>query len=396
MNWVHRLYRGLRKLFQCSFFRWDHLAVCLMVAIFGVIFELVILKLSIFDVVAQAFKDFSMTDMYFEMHRSDNIAYDDDIVIVDMTEVSARDTIAQALVDIKSCRPKVLVVDLIFANQNFDPMDDVALVNAIEGGDNLLLSCKLTDYSPSQDVFRSCLRSFFSNSGTYEWAYSNVLQKWAGSCIREMTMYQQLNDTIMYSLPYLAACQYQGKSPQRESMNVRKIMYDDTDFITIKSNEVLQHASLLKDKLVIFGTVHEEADMHITPIGKMPGAKVLAYSALTCLKHGQVKQMSKVGSIVLAFLLCYLIAWADYKIAKRHPVWGVQLIKLLAFLLAALLIWWAFRLFIVYDYHVSLLLPLVTIGVTETIRNWYKAFVIWLGKKTKWKFIRKSIYAGKG
>ena len=75
----------------------------------------------------------------------------------------------------------------------------------------------------------------------------------------------------------MAACMYQGKKPTKEPINERTIVYGNTDFPVISCHEVKCFSKLLKDKLVILGTISTEEDSHISPIGKMPGMKIQAY-----------------------------------------------------------------------------------------------------------------------
>ena len=175
----------------------------------GWLLILITSKISIFDPVSAAFEDFSMTDVYFEIQKNGTAKYDDNIVIVDMTELNSRDAIAQVITDIKSCKPKVLGIDLIFERPSSDQSEDFALVSAIESGDcQQLLSCKLRDYDNNSETFKNCLYSFFHDFGDFRWGYTNYHQIRMGGITRETSQRQNLNDSVVYSLPYLFSCYY--------------------------------------------------------------------------------------------------------------------------------------------------------------------------------------------
>lgn len=109
-----------------KFWHWDHVGVCIATALLASVIGLVSLNLSMFNPVEQAFENFHMTDVYYEMSRSENIEMNNDIVLVDMVELHDRGEIGQVIQQINSCHPKVLSVDLIFYKEG----DDV-LANAI-------------------------------------------------------------------------------------------------------------------------------------------------------------------------------------------------------------------------------------------------------------------------
>ena len=373
---------------------WDHLGVCLVVLLLGYILVFASLNLSIFNPLKHALNDFKMTDVYFEMLRSDDgQELNDDIVLVDMTRQTARDEIAQTITDINSCQPKVLMVDLLFQRPSFDQIDDVSLVSAIETGHgNEVFSCKLVDYRPEKQMFAGVVKSFFSEVGDFTWGYSNVVQVHPGGRIREYSLSQWVNDTLVYSMPYLAACRYTGEEPKAEDVTQRLIVYNDTDFPIVQCDEVTEHASLLKDKIVILGAMDEEADKHSTPLGKMSGMKVQAYSTLSYLQHHTIRSMSRATSLVLAFLICLFCAWAGWRIRKRFSSTASYALKLFYFLLAALLVWGAFICFVHFDYDVDLLYPLLGAALVEEARTQYTWLVNVLAKRKAFKFLKNSIY----
>lgn len=66
--------------------------------------------------------------------------------------------------------------------------------------------------------------------------------------------------------------------PTEQTPKQRNIEYSHTDFFTISHRDVMKYRNVIKDKIVILGTINEEADTHITPLGKMPGMKIQAFA----------------------------------------------------------------------------------------------------------------------
>ena len=182
------------------------------------------------------------------------------------------------------------------------------------------------------------------------------------------------------------------KKPVKEEPNVRPIIYSDTDFTVVQSDSVSNNAALLKNKIVMLGTLNEEADMHITPIGKMAGMKIQAYSVLSYLQHRKIVEMSTLTSIILTFLLCYFSAIIGDKIIKKFKVMFLYWLELYYFLIASLMVWIGFICFVRYNYNINLLYPLIGIALVEQARKHYIWIIKMITIHTKWKWVRHSIY----
>lgn len=372
----------------------DHLMVTLIVLFMGWLLAFASINLTVVNPVKKAFSDFSMTDVYYEIQNSSGVKeVNSDIVLVDMTDLYDRRKIADCMTAINSCRPKVFVVDLIFERPSYDEAENEYLVNAVSELHNAVFSCKLTDYDYKNDRFGKVRRSFFAyEDDGLAWAFSNVVSGEGYGCIRKYSQNEHLGSGVVYSLPYMAVCKYTGEKPQQQSPKQRNIEYSHTDFVIIPHDKVKEYKNLIKDKIVILGTVNEEADTHITPLGKMAGMKIQAFAMLSSMKHHRVYMLDDVMSVLLTILLCYISSAAGAYLTRKHPYYYLYWIKLYYFLLTALLVWVSFLLFTRYNYYVSLLYPLVGLALVETARLQYKWIIMMLSKHTKLKFIKKSIY----
>lgn len=370
----------------------DHVGVCLMVFFLGWLLAFASLNLSMFNPLKRAFKDFSMTDVYYEiLHDDGNKELCPDITLVDMTDLYDRKDIARCISDINACHPKVLAVDLIFERPGYDEMADVELANAVNESANVILSCKLTGYDETHKVFRNQLTSYF-NTGDKRWAYTNMVSGLGINCIRKYTVYERCEDDTIYSMPYRVACRYLGLQPKPESPKERTIIYANTDFPVVPCDSVKQNVALLKNRIVFLGAMREEADMHISPLGKTPGMKILAYSTLSAIHHRHIIQSSTPFCVFLTFIICYMSAFFGYKIGIWRPNSKLYWLKFYYFIVMALLVWAGFILFVRWGYNLSLLLPLLGLALVETARLHYKWIIMMLARHTHWNFIKHSIY----
>ncbi len=373
----------------------EHLLTCLVLTLLIGLGAAVTVNLSIFNPLSRALSDFTMTDVYYEMQQSENKELYTDIVLVDVTDLRTRDEIATTIDDVNACKPRVLAIDLMFERPSADMAEDASLVTALEAGkDHEVLACKLTNYDPQKDAFQGNLRSFMAPVADFSFGYCNVYQQHTGGTVRQFTLSQSTTEEDpVFSMPYLAACRFSGETPTANSVNVRPVIYGNVDFPVVKPADVSVHPELLRDKLVMLGTMTEEADMHITPIGKLSGLKIQAFSVLTCLNNGKVNKMSMAACLLLTFLLCYISAFIGYKLMKWSPGLYTLWLKLYYLVLVSLLVWLAFICFVKFGYYIPLAIPLVALALLETGRVIYIWAIRGLQKKTKLKLFSKSIYA---
>ena len=376
-----------------KFWHWDHVGVCLTTALLAAIIGLVSVNLSMFNPVEQAFENFHMTDVYYEMSRSEDIELNDDIIMVDMVELRDRGEIGQVIQQIASCKPRVLSVDLIFHKEGDDVLANAMLVGAIDEAQvPIVFSSKLVDYDEEKNSFGTLITSFFEPMGNYLFAYGNVKQDYEGGIIRDYTLSQKYQDKTMYSLAYQTACMYTGETPHEQEINDRMIVYGDTDFPVINFRDVKEYADLLKDKIVLLGTFSKEEDAHFTPLGKMPGMKLQAYSMLSYIQNRNIQDLPAWFSILLAFIVCYFSSWVNYWVPRLWPKVDSYIISGYYFLMAALLVWVAFLSFMYLQYNINLLYPLAGIALIETARPLYEDSARIMYKKLHWNIFKHSIY----
>ena len=358
-----------------KFWHWDHVGVCLTAALLASVIGLVSVNLSMFNPVEQAFENFHMTDVYYEMSRSEDIELNNDIVMVDMVELRDRGEIGQVIQQINMCKPRVLSVDLLFYKEGDDVLANAVLLGAIdEAEEPIVFSSKLVDYDEEEKCFETLIPSFFAPMGDYTFAYGNVLQDHEGGIIREYTLSQKFNDKTMYSLAYQTACIYTGETPHEQDVNERLIVYGDTDFPVINFKDVKKYANLLKDK------------------GKMPGMKIQAYSMLSYIQNRNIQDMPIWFSLLIAFVLCYISSWVNYWVPRLWPKVDSYIISAYYFLIAALLVWVSFLSFMHLQYNINLLYPLAGIALIESARSLYEDSVRLIYNKWHWRIFKHSIY----
>ena len=253
------------------------------------------------------------------MKRQDNSF----ITIVDMTELINRGDIARALEQVEACEPAVIGVDMVFQGLKDDSLGNNALRSVAAKYSNIVWSLRLYDFD-NKLGYTFPDRSFFVD----------VANMYAGEEIAPT------EDTDI------------------------DINFMPTDFTVVSWDEIEQNADLLTDRIVLFGAMHEEGDMHITPLGKIAGLELLAYGVQTLIKGNEVKDIAGYKLFLYSFIIVMFIfierSWRKDWIGRRRSPLARLLLNfpivgsLISFIWVGLIMFGAYLLFVKYDISFNL------------------------------------------
>ena len=373
----------------------DHLFTVLMTGLLTFFLIIVSVNLSFFNPIKRAFEDFSMTDVYYEI-LSDNTVSElsDKISIVDVTNIHERCDFVNVLNELALQKPAVVGVDLIFEREKEAECDN-ALVESLFNVPNLIVAAKLTNYEADKNCFTDITHSYFEKFTQFPFAYVNIVNNMTFLSVRKYSVFQLMNKDTIYSFPTKIASIYLRKSPSSFIRKDNEPFIDyrkDITFPTIRADSIHYWKELIKGRIVLLGCLHEEADTHFTPLGKMAGVQIQAYSVLTQLNHRELKQMSSATSGFLAFIISYLTAIICFIISNRLKKIQYIMIKLFLFAEMALLVWLGFYFYEHFNYNINLLYPLLAVAMTETARFYYANLILYLRSKKGPFRVRKTIY----
>ncbi|MBO4550759.1 MAG: hypothetical protein J5733_08515, partial [Bacteroidaceae bacterium] len=98
----------------------------------------------VFNPVAQALKGFSTTDIFYDMMLASPADTSSTIVIVDITQLHDRDSIAAALEEVDALEPIAIDIDVVFEHPK-EPVGDAHLVSVAATMSNAVFSFKMMD-----------------------------------------------------------------------------------------------------------------------------------------------------------------------------------------------------------------------------------------------------------
>lgn len=284
------------------------------------LYAVVALNLKIFNPISKAFADYSITDFYYDilaMGEPDSSAL---VVIVDMTELPNRAALAMALEQIAECKPKALGVDVVFEGlKEENPEADTLIYEVAHAQPRTVFSYKLITDSWDGHQYNETVRSFFADDSITQ-GYTNMPRNLYGGMKRQLSLGCYVNGELVPSLIKRVADEYAGgETMPLADRNVR-INFKPREYKVIPPDSIMEYRHVIEDRVVLFGAMYEENDMHYTPQGKIAGVKLLAYAIETVIKHDEVTEVPT----WLTWVICFLVVMLTATITDAYDRWAMK------------------------------------------------------------------------
>lgn len=345
---------------------------------------LVAFNISFLNPISNVIKEFSFTDIYYQIlgHkdlRERNVG----ITLVDMTSTYSRLEIAQAITDIEQCGAKTIGVDIVFEDLLDDAEGNDSLVSVASRHDNIVFSYRLADYIDGDTGYGMDIHSFFSEQLPIIEGNTNMERSLYGNMKRNLSLKTKIKGEWKPSFISQVIRNYAGTEsviPEREMLDIN---FSPTDFDVVEYDSILSHRNLISNRIVLLGAMYEESDMHYTPIGKMAGVKLLAYSIHTIIDYKNLRPLSQFWFWAVTFLLVFITALWNDKLVKhteglrnrylRAIFSSSYFVSIVTFAWMAALTWTAFILFCKYDISFNLGWAFATMACLEISKDLYEA-----------------------
>lgn len=372
----------------------------------------IIKRLEFLDPVEKVVEELSMMEVYFHINNSGEKEMSQEISIVDITDLSERqrDSIAIVVNQIIELKPSILGVDVIFERPLSDTEADDKLANAFLSTPDdipIVMAEKLALPNSETRTFGMVTHSFFVD-GLLEEGGVNVIEK-PTTNLKHYPVYLMTETDTVYSLPAKIVEILSGEKvvPDRDCEHT--INYESVDFPVINYRELQENKQLITGRKVLLGAFYEERDKHLTPLGELPGIKVLAYTIHSMQQNKHIWQGSLFWIILMAILAGYfmnafefLMSWLIVKVPKSRGK-DIPLFlkffteseiydKIVAFIFMVFFTGFAYWLYAKQYIYINTWLALGTIAFIEEGRLIYKAWLVFLYKKGLTKASQHSIY----
>lgn len=280
------------------------------------IFVVMVLNISFLNPIARALGSFSTVDIYYQMLVDDPVE-SADISIIDISTVEPRRDIAAIINETESICPKTIGIDIVFANPKEDTAGDDMIMDIAEKYGNIVFAANYQFDAVRRSHIEN--RSFFTPFISVREGMTNFNRDLYGDVKRDMNVGISLGDSIWPSFAWLtASVSSDGIMPLRDGTEA--IDFSPTRFHVISPDSITAKADLIKDRIVLIGAMRDETDKHYTPLGKISGVELQAYSIQTLLQKKSTRSMPAAVIAVLSFLIVLFTEWLQEKyeqVAKR-------------------------------------------------------------------------------
>lgn len=381
-------------------FHIDHLLITILTFVLIGVGYAAVMSFPFFDPLKQAMSDMSMTDYFFSL-ADKNSDLNQDITVVDIKDEAGRGKIAQAIATVDSLEPWAIGVDITFKGIKGTAAENEALIEAaLKAGDKAVWATQLVDYDFEKKTFAQRRSSFFAEDLGVKEGFSNLDDvDYSHKTIRKMFTAVDGNQGKLASLPVAIA-------QTVDSSNVKpndKLTIDyKTKFVVLPIDSISTHEELIKNHIVLIGSTTDEGDMWKTPLGKMPGVVLQAYSVYTVRNHSHIHYASYFVNLLIAFVLCYLFeVLVDVQnrwLSRKKSAWAVflsrsyLLLRIVTIVFMALVTWGILSLFIHHSTYVDAILILLVLGVLSEARNIYIGAISALSKNHNWWILKNSLF----
>lgn len=355
---------------------------------FGLVglYAAIALNLTLFNPVAKVIKNYSINDFFYQVLESTGTPDTcRTITIVDIGNLNKRREIAAAMSNVEALHPKVVAVDIVFEGQKEDYEGDSMIVAVAMNNPNMVFSYNLIDDSWDGTEYHQTCRSFFADSLTpASLGFTNMPRNMYGTIKRSLPVARPLNGEMCPSIIKQVAERYAEQELVKAEDRDIKINYSPMVFQVVSADDVTQYPELITDRIVMFGAMQVESDMHDTPVGKIAGVKLLAYSVDTLLRHKQIKEIP-IWLLCLVSILIIMVSQSflgrydrfakSQKFAPLRIFLRLTAVKgLIKFFWMALLLGIAFLLFYHFNLSVNLTYAAAAVVFITTGEEIFDAF----------------------
>ncbi len=303
------------------------------------------LNISFLNPVAQIMKGFSMTDIYYNVQQEYSVPDTSRVItIVDMSDIRDRYRLAEVLEEIDSLKPKAVGVDIVFEGWNPDTLGDNKVIEVAGKVSNTVFSYRMFDYVNDTIGYSGETHSFFTDIVPVKQGFTNYERTLYGALKRVSHIKNICMGDERTSLVYEVSNLYSDGQLREMKSDKVNINFRPTHYRVVPADSLVYYADLIKDHIVLYGAMHELADMHYTPIGEIAGIELLAYSIQTILEQSEVRHPNLFVTAIISFIIVLLTFWwKTYYIdwAKRRKSEALQFFLTTTFVVGMMLFLWS-------------------------------------------------------
>lgn len=324
-----------------------------------------------FNPVAHATKGFSTTDIFYDMMLASPADTSSTIVIVDITQLHSRDSIASVLEELGELEPAAIDIDVVF-EQPKEPEGDMHLMGVAAALPNAVFSFKMTDPDVERGEFTRQAHSFFAKEMELNEGFVNVDR----NITRDIPLCLEMQGEPYPSVIVKMMEIIQGQPFDYKQHRSHPINYEPTVFRIIPHDSIQHYKDYITGHIVMFGGAHEGVDLLYTPLGQMHGINVLCYALKTMLEMKQEKKCTGtlywLLTLVLSYIgACLIMSYKDWTAGMKegfiHDMLSTIFVtSIVVFIFMSVFVSVAFILFATWRINFDLTPTLAVMALTTT------------------------------
>ena len=362
-------------------------------------------NISFLNPLERAVENFSMTDVFYDIsYTSGERDTSDLITLVDMTDVYDRSRLADIVDSIQKYEPALMGVDIVFEGWRGDTAGTERIIEAIcSASSPTVWAYKLVDWNDEEEQFDGTVHSVFADLVDINEGYTNVIRDINGGTVRSFGITRKAEHRPQHSLPATVATTFLGDTTIYDRLTDQDINYTATVFPVLQPDSIWLHPELIRGRIVMLGATHDGQDMHFTPIGKMAGLEVLAYTIQTMVEHRDVRLFTFWQTLLFTLLIIWLGQLCQHftlkQFKRNHTHVGHFLYEsevttaVITFFILIILVGICFWLFFTYNVYINTAWAMMGIALLLEARDLYKLTLILLYERFHWAWLKRSVYA---
>ena len=320
-------------------------------------------------------KDFELSDLYASVGNHSAVHQKSKDIVVVSSDRCSRKQIAAIIESADLMGAKVIGLDHYF---DVKQDGDERLISAIEECENAILPI-IVQRNMENGIFEIKDSSYFYNIiDDGKFGAINLAGNSPRSVIREFSpSFKTYNETLDNFVSAVVKCYAPEKYDflLERDHELERIHYHATDYNIIQWNEIITLDSIpqpmldlekeFDGKIVLIGHIHNDNDIHLTPISdETPGILIHAAAINTILNSNYIKTSSTFFNYFIAIILSVLcVSIMSY--AKKHlNNTGIFIIRITQLTLLLLMFAIGTLIYLSYDTYVDFSLSLLMIGLS--------------------------------
>lgn len=305
--------------------------------------------------------DFTITDFYNIVADSRAVSHLDDNVVIVNIDRSDRNEISEILSVATLAGARAIGLDVMFEDER---EGDEPLIQAISDCPVIVQPLALQPVE-SPDTFAVRAASYFytvPGDGHSSYAAASMPSRYAHSMVREMRVSFTGSDGS--DIPSFAVALAEATDPaaveklKSRHNDLEMINYHSRRFRIFEPEELIDNAEELTGRIVLIGALHEQGDLHQTPVdSSMPGVMIHAHALATILDGAYMNAVPKSVNMLIGCLLCFIIVLTHLSLSVGIKGLIIRIMQIVFVWLAVQTGYWFFISHsVIIDFSYSLLM----------------------------------------